>query len=47
MRFWNGECSRAFTDWRGLLQGVGDGAWLDADLAVTDSTHATATTLGS
>ena len=28
MRFWNGECSRAFTDWRGLHHGVGDGAWL-------------------
>jgi len=28
MRFWKGECSRAFTDWRGLQYGVGDGAWL-------------------
>jgi hypothetical protein len=28
MRFWNGECSRAFTDWRGLQYGAGDGAWL-------------------
>jgi hypothetical protein len=26
MRFWKGECSRAFTDWRGLHDGVGDGA---------------------
>jgi hypothetical protein len=28
MRFWKGECSRAFTDWRGLQFGVGDGTWL-------------------
>jgi hypothetical protein len=28
MRFWNGECSRAFTDWRGLQFGAGDSAWL-------------------
>jgi hypothetical protein len=28
MSFWKGECSRAFTDWRGLQYGVGDGAWL-------------------
>jgi hypothetical protein len=28
MRFWKGECSRAFTDWRGLHYGAGDGAWL-------------------
>jgi hypothetical protein len=28
MRFWKGECSRAFTDWRGLQYGVGDGTWL-------------------
>jgi hypothetical protein len=27
MRSWNGECSRSFTDWRGLHDGVGDGAW--------------------
>ena len=31
MRFWNGECSRAFTDWRGLQYGVGDRAWLIED----------------
>jgi hypothetical protein len=34
MRFWSGECSRAFTDWRGLLQGVGDSAWLFANVDV-------------
>jgi hypothetical protein len=28
MKVWNGECSRAFTDWRGLHYGVGDAAWL-------------------
>jgi hypothetical protein len=31
MRFWEGECSRAFTDWRGLQFGVEDGAWLMED----------------
>jgi hypothetical protein len=34
MRFWKGECSRAFTDWRGLHYGVRDGAW---SLPDTDS----------
>jgi hypothetical protein len=34
MRFWKGECSRAFTDWRGLHVGVGDGAWLTEDVDV-------------
>jgi hypothetical protein len=28
MRSWKGECSRSFTDWRGLHYGVADGAWL-------------------
>jgi hypothetical protein len=28
MRLWKGECSRSFTDWRGLSYGAGDGAWL-------------------
>jgi hypothetical protein len=28
MRFWKGECSRAFTDWRGFNDGVREGAWL-------------------
>jgi hypothetical protein len=31
MRFWKGECSRSFTDWRGLHDGIGDGAWLVED----------------
>jgi hypothetical protein len=31
MRFWKGECSRAFTDWRGLNYGVGYDAWLIED----------------
>lgn len=31
MKFWKGECSRAFTDWRGLHDGVGDAAWLIDD----------------
>jgi hypothetical protein len=31
MRSWNGECSRAFTDWRGLHRGVLDAGWLDGD----------------
>ncbi len=31
MRFWNGECSRAFTDWCGPVYGVGDAAWLIGD----------------
>jgi hypothetical protein len=31
MRFWKGECSRAFTDWRGLHDGVGGGAWTSDD----------------
>jgi hypothetical protein len=37
MRFWRGECSRAFTDWRGLQYGAGDGAWLveDADIELS------------
>jgi hypothetical protein len=34
MRFWKGECSRAFTDWRGLPEGAGYGAWLLADIDV-------------
>jgi hypothetical protein len=38
MRFWKGECSRAFTDWRGLQQGVKGGAWKVADFDVTAST---------
>jgi hypothetical protein len=37
MRFWNGECSRAFTDWRGLQYGAGDGAWLVEDARKDDS----------
>ncbi len=32
MRFWKGECSRAFTDWRGLHNGVRDGAWSLPDI---------------
>jgi hypothetical protein len=39
MRSWNGECSRAFTDWRGLQQGVTGGAWQIADFDVTVSAH--------
>jgi hypothetical protein len=39
MRFWNGECSRAFTDWRGLPQGVGDGAWLATEVDVASWTQ--------
>jgi hypothetical protein len=31
MKFWKGECSRAFTDWRGLHDGVGDAAWFGDD----------------
>jgi hypothetical protein len=31
MRFWKGECSRAFTDWRGLQYGAGQDAWLIED----------------
>ena len=37
MRFWKGECSRAFTDWRGLQYGVGDGAWLIEDSRIDDA----------
>jgi hypothetical protein len=36
MRFWKGECSRAFTDWRGLHFRVTDGVWLIADDNVGD-----------
>jgi hypothetical protein len=43
MRFWKGECSRAFTDWRGLQYGAGDGAWLIEDVDVTYATSAFAT----
>jgi hypothetical protein len=39
MRFWKGECSRAFTDWRGLQYGVGDGAWLLEDAVDAWSEH--------
>jgi hypothetical protein len=44
MRFWSGECSRAFTDWRGLHQGVKGGAWLvaDFDVAVSEQGFVTA-----
>jgi hypothetical protein len=31
MRSWNGECSRAFTDWRGLNYPGVDRAWLIED----------------
>jgi hypothetical protein len=31
MKFWKGECSRAFTDWRGLHDGVADATWLVDD----------------
>jgi hypothetical protein len=34
MRFWKGECSRAFSDWRGLNYGAGVGAWLIEDAGV-------------
>jgi hypothetical protein len=34
MRSWNGECSRVFTDWRGLQYGVGDAAWLIEDARI-------------
>jgi hypothetical protein len=34
MRSWNGECSRAFTDWRGHHYGVGDAAWLIEDARI-------------
>jgi len=37
MRFWNGECSRAFTDWCGLQYGVRDGAWLVEDARIDHS----------
>jgi hypothetical protein len=40
MRSWKGECSRSFTDWRGLPYGVGDGAWL-VENAPTDSIEET------
>jgi|GEM_PF-3219402 len=40
MRFWKGECSRAFTDWRGLNFGAGDGAWLIEDSGIDVSTEA-------
>jgi hypothetical protein len=39
MRFWKGECSRAFTDWRGLHFGVGHGAWLIEDAGIDVSTE--------
>jgi hypothetical protein len=39
MRFWKGECSRAFTDWRGLHYGVGEVAWLLTDVDATESTR--------
>ncbi len=29
MKFWKGECSRAFTDWRGLPDGDGDEWFID------------------
>jgi hypothetical protein len=40
MRFWKGECSRAFTDWRGLHFGVGDGPWLIEDAGIEVATGA-------
>jgi hypothetical protein len=40
MRFWKGECSRAFTDWRGLHSGVGGAAWLIEDDRIDVSTEA-------
>lgn len=36
MRFWNGECSRAFTDWRGSFVGVDFGAWTIAHIVMAD-----------
>lgn len=36
MRFWEGECSRAFTDWRGLHYGAGDRSWLFEDAPIDD-----------
>jgi len=47
MRFWKGECSRAFTDWRGLQQGATGGTWMVAAFDVTDLTPAFVTALGS
>jgi hypothetical protein len=41
MRFWEGECSRSFTDWRGLHYGVGDGAWLIEDARIDYSLEET------
>jgi hypothetical protein len=37
MRSWKGECSRAFTDWRGLHFGVESGAWLVDDTSTENS----------
>jgi hypothetical protein len=41
MRSWNGECSRSFTDWRGLHNGFGDGAWPIEDARIDHSSEAT------
>jgi len=40
MRSWKGECSRAFTDWRGLPEGVINGAWPLEDARVDVRTEA-------
>jgi len=41
MRSWNGECSRSYTDWRGLHDGVSEAAWLTEDARIDCSIEET------
>jgi|GEM_PF-5413068 hypothetical protein len=37
MRFWSGECSRAFTDWRDSYLRVQDVVWTVGDVVIAHS----------